>query len=100
MKQTWDFVKHNYTFDETEILLNSIRHKDNFRLSTSRKFKKDLIEYFSDEKYRKMTMVELGACQGDTTLIFSKLPHTRFFFYKQHFYKQHSLRFGQKLSNI
>jgi len=73
MKSTWELVKHNYTFDESEILLNSVRHKDNFRLSTSRKFKKDLIEYFSDEKYRKMTMVELGACQGDTTRIFSKL---------------------------
>ena len=73
MKQTWDFVKHNYTFDETEILLNSVRHKDNFRLSTSRKFKKDLIDFFSDDKFKDMTMVELGSCQGDTTKIFSHL---------------------------
>ena len=73
MKQTWDLVKHNYTFDETEILLNSVRHKDNFRLSTSRKFKKDLIDFFSDDKFKDMTMVELGSCQGDTTKIFSHL---------------------------
>ena len=73
MEQTWNLVKHNYTFDKTEILLNSVRHKDNFRLSTSRKFKKDLIDFFSDDKFKDMTMVELGSCQGDTTKIFSHL---------------------------
>ncbi len=73
MGKTWDLVKHNYTFDETEILLNSVRHKDNFRLSTSRRFKKDLIDFFSDDKYKNMSMVELGCCQGDTTKIFSSL---------------------------
>ena len=73
MKQTWNLIKDNYTFDENEILLNSVRHKDNFRLSTSRKFKRDLIDFFSDDKYKKMSMVELGCCQGDTTKIFSKI---------------------------
>jgi hypothetical protein len=73
MKQTWDFVKHNYTLDENEILLNSVRHKDNFRLSTSRKFKKDLIDFFGNDKHKDMTMVELGCCHGDTTKIFSSL---------------------------
>jgi len=73
MQQTWDLVKHNYTFDEDEILLNSVRHKDKFRLSTSRKFKKDLINSFKSRKFKDMTMVELGCCQGDTTKIFSNL---------------------------
>jgi len=73
MKQTWDLVKHNYTFDETEILLNSVRHKDNFRLSTSRKFKKDIIDFFSDDKFKDMSMVELGSCHGDTTKVFSSV---------------------------
>ena len=73
MRQVWDSVKHNYTFDETEILLNSVRHKDKFRLSTSRKFKKDIIDFFSDDKFKDMTMVELGSCQGDTTKVFSHL---------------------------
>ena len=31
MKQTWDLVKHNYTFDDNELLLNSVNHKDTFR---------------------------------------------------------------------
>jgi len=73
MTQTWDLVKHNYTSDKNEILLNSVRHKDNFRMSTSRKFKKDLIDFFSGDKFKEMTMVELGCCHGDTTKVFSSL---------------------------
>ena len=73
MKQTWDLIKHNYTLDEDEILLNSVRHKDKFRLSTSRKFKKDLINLFKSSKFKDTTMVELGCCHGDTTKIFSNL---------------------------
>ena len=46
MKQIWDLVKHNYTFDEKEILLNSVRHKDTFKNATSRKFKSDLIDAY------------------------------------------------------
>ena len=73
MKQTWDLVKHNYTFDDNELLLNSVNHKDTFKNATSRKFKSDLIKYFKDDKYKDMTMVELGCCQGDTTKVFSRL---------------------------
>ena len=73
MKQTWDMVKHNYTFDDTELLLNSVRHKNTFKNATSRKFKSDLIDFFKDDKYRDMTAVELGGCQGDTTKILGSL---------------------------
>ena len=73
MSQTWEIVKHNYTFNTDELLLNSVRHKDTFKNTTSRKFKKDLIEYFKDDKYREMTAVELGCCQDDTTKILSSL---------------------------
>ena len=31
MSQTWELVKHNYTFDDDELLLNSVRHKDTFK---------------------------------------------------------------------
>ena len=55
MSHTWEIVKHNYTFNDDELLLNSVRHKDTFKNVTSRKFKKDLIEYFKDDKYREMT---------------------------------------------
>ena len=73
MKQVWNLVKDNYTFDESKILLNSVRHKDTFKNATSKKFKSDLIDFFRDDKYKDMKMVELGCCQGDTTKVFSSL---------------------------
>ena len=73
MSQTWELVKDNYTLDDTEFLLNSVNHKDTFTNATSRKFKKDLIEFFSDDKYKDMSVVEYGACHGDTTKIFSSI---------------------------
>ena len=73
MSQTWELVKDNYTLDDTEFLLNSVNHKDTFKNATSRKFKKDLIEFFSDDKYKDMSVVEYGACHGDTTKVFSSI---------------------------
>ena len=73
MKKTWDLVKHYYTYSKKERLLNLVRHKDVYKNATSRKFKYDLLDYFKDPKYRKMKVLELGACQGDTTRIFSEL---------------------------
>ena len=71
MSQVWNGVKHNYTLDEDEILLNSVRHKETFKKSTSRKFKKDLINFFKSRKFK--SIVELGCCHGDSTKVFSKL---------------------------
>jgi len=73
MKQVWDLVKHNYIFDETEILLNSVNHKDTYKNATSRKFKNDIIEFFGNEKFKDMSIVEFGSCHGDTTKIFCDL---------------------------
>ena len=73
MKKTWDLVKHYYTYNETDRLLNLVNHKDTFKNATSKKFKLDLIEFFKDDKYKDMKVLELGACQGDTTRIFSEL---------------------------
>tara|TARA_Y100000816_G_scaffold102669_1_gene71576 strand:- start:530 stop:1885 length:1356 start_codon:yes stop_codon:yes gene_type:complete len=73
MKKTWDLVNHFYTYNETDRLLNLVNHKDTYKNATSRKFKLDLIEFFEDDKYREMSVLELGACQGDTTRIFSEL---------------------------
>ena len=58
MKQTWDLIRHNYTFDKNEILLNTVRHKDIFKNATSRRFKKDLIEFFSGDKYNYVYVCE------------------------------------------
>ena len=73
MKKTWDLVKHYYTYNKTDRLLNLVSHKDTFKNATSKKFKLDLIEFFKDDKYKDMKVLELGACQGDTTRIFSEL---------------------------
>ena len=73
MKQTWDFIKNNYTFDNNELILNIVNHKDTFKNATSRKFKLDLFDFFKDKKYKKMKVLELGACHGDTTRIFSEI---------------------------
>ena len=73
MKQTWDFIEKNYTFDKNELILNIVNHKDTFKNATSRKFKSDLFEFFKDDKYKKMKVLELGACRGDTTRIFAEI---------------------------
>ena len=36
-------------------------------------FKSDLFEFFKDDKYKKMKVLELGACHGDTTRIFAEI---------------------------
>ena len=62
-----------YTFDNNELILNIVNHKDTFKNATSRKFKLDLFDFFKDKKYKKMKVLELGACHGDTTRIFSEI---------------------------
>ena len=75
MKQTWDMIKDNYNYDElkNDKILDTIPHKDTAKYTTSRRFKKDILETFSDEKYKDMTMVELGSCQGNSTVVYSNV---------------------------
>mgnify|MGYP001329419346 CR=1 FL=1 len=73
MAQTWDYVEKYYTFNKNELILNNVNHKDTFKNATSRKFKSDLLEFFKDKKYKEMSVLELGACQGDTTRVFAEL---------------------------
>ena len=67
MKQTWDAIKHNYTNN----ILDKVNHKNTYKNSTTRKFKEDLIKYFTNNK--SQTLVEFGCCHGDTTRILSDL---------------------------
>ena len=68
MDQTWNLIKHNYVEDENELLLNSVNHKDTFGNATSRKFKTDILNYFS-ESGKNMSLLEFGCCHGDTSRI-------------------------------
>ena len=48
-------------------------HKDTAKYTTSRKFKKDLLERFSDEEFKNKTIVEIGASQGQSTRLLSHI---------------------------
>ena len=75
MKQTWDLTKHNYNIETIKYdkILDTMPHKDTAKYTTSRKFKEDIFKTFSDEKYKDLTMLELGSCQGNSTLVYSNV---------------------------
>jgi len=66
MRDTWNLTKHMYT----DNVLDKVNHKSTYKNSTTRKFKSDLLEYFSDNK--NQTLVEFGCCHGDTTRILAE----------------------------
>jgi len=69
MSQAWNLIKNQY--DPKYKIVERVSHKNQFKNSTSRKFKRDLIDYFTENKYSKF--VELGCCHGDTTAAVSEL---------------------------
>ena len=73
MKQVWDSISGKYNHDDIKFdkILDTLPHKDTAKYTTSRKFKKDILEFFSDDKYKDLTMVELGSCQGNSTFVYS-----------------------------
>tara|TARA_R110000744_G_scaffold342881_6_gene448111 strand:+ start:374 stop:1741 length:1368 start_codon:yes stop_codon:yes gene_type:complete len=70
MGQTWDIVKHNYVINPHDTILNEMLHKDTAKYTTSRKLKKDILEFFGDN-YKDKTVVEIGASQGQSTRLLS-----------------------------
>lgn len=54
-------------------LLETIPDKPQHLTTTSHKFKKDIWEYFSDDKFKQSTAVEFGTHKGQTTRILSYL---------------------------
>ena len=75
MRQIWDMIKHNYNEEEIEInqVLDTMPHKDTAKYTTSRQFKMDIFKFFSDKKYKDLSMLELGSCQGNSTLVYSNV---------------------------
>jgi len=69
MKQVWDIVKHNYTKSTIEEVLNLVKHKDTYKNATSKKFKRDLYDYFKETPLKNV--IEFGCCKGDTTKVLS-----------------------------
>lgn len=69
MKQTWDTVKHHY---DDNFILNRLKTKQENKNTTSGKFKEDIYKIFSDPKFKKMTMLELGCHMGNTTRLYAE----------------------------
>ncbi len=75
MQQTWDMIKSRYNYDEIKYdkILDLMPHKDTAKYTTSRKFKRDILKTFSDKKFKDLTMMELGSCQGNSTVVYSNV---------------------------
>jgi len=75
IKETWDLVKDNYDEknDEYEQILDEMLHKDVAKYTTSRKFKKNLLQKFMNDDYKDKTIVEIGASQGQSTRLLSHI---------------------------
>lgn len=72
LKQVWDMVSKYYT--KEYLVLEQVNHKHQYKNSTSRKFKEDLITVFKGKGIK--TCVEFGCCQGDTTKVLSTVFDT------------------------
>ena len=59
-------------FDK-DLILDGIPDKDTHKTTTSIKFKKDLIDAFSDDSYGEATVLEIGTHMGHTTKVLSYL---------------------------
>ena len=73
MKEIWETIKNNYCSDYSNIdnLLDDVDHKDTAKYTTSRKFKRDVLETFYNDKYKDATLLELGTSQGQSTRMLS-----------------------------
>ena len=75
MSQTWDLIKENYNEKYTKVdkILNEVSHKDTAKYTTSKKFKKDLLDIFYNDKYKNSIILELGTSQGQSTKMLSRV---------------------------
>ncbi len=75
MDETWKLIGDNYNLDylNTDKILDEIKHKDTAKYTTSRKFKKDLLSTFHNDKYKNSTVLELGTSQGMSTRLLSHI---------------------------
>lgn len=72
IKQVWSMVSKYYAPEY--LVLDQVNHKNQYKNSTSRKFKEDLITFFKDRKFK--SCIEFGCCHGDTTKVLSTLFDT------------------------
>jgi SAM-dependent methyltransferase len=58
---------------EIDKLLNLVPEKYQWRRTTSKKFKKDVFDFFNKPTFKELNCLEIGCAHGHTTLILSKL---------------------------
>ena len=61
------------TDSKVRSILNGLPDKSESKTTTSKKFKADFINYFSDDKYKSMSILEVGSSLGHSTKMLSHL---------------------------
>lgn len=64
MQSVWEMVRHLYKIN----VLDTVQNKEEYKNSTSRKFKQDLLD---EPSLDNMEIIEFGCCHGDTSKILS-----------------------------
>ena len=59
--------------NDIESLLKLVPEKFEWRNTTSKKFKKDVFNFFNKPEFKELNCLEIGCAKGHTTFIFSKL---------------------------
>jgi protein-L-isoaspartate O-methyltransferase len=59
--------------NDIDTLLTLVPDKLEFKNTTSKKFKRDMFNFFNEEKFKNLACLEIGCAAGHTTLILSRL---------------------------
>lgn len=75
MKQTWELFEKHYDIDNIKYdkILDLTRHRDVEKSTTTRKFKKDILDTFLNDKFKDKVLVEIGCHKGNSTKYLSKI---------------------------
>ncbi len=75
MEQTWNLLKDHYSLDSIKYdkILNSLKHRNSEKSTTTRKFKRDILDIFLNDNYSDKTLVEIGCHKGNSTKYLSKI---------------------------
>ena len=70
-----NFVRGEIYLTDSKVrsILNGLPDKSESKTTTSKKFKADFINYFSDDKYKSMSILEVGSSLGHSTKMLSHL---------------------------
>ena len=75
MTQTWELFEKHYDIDNIKYdkILDLTKHRDVEKSTTTRKFKKDILDTFLNDEYKDKVLVEIGCHKGNSTKYLSKI---------------------------